>query len=129
VGVGEQHRKFLQRIGQSVPSPLPLQFLIDTGASCSWVDEMHMRSLGLQPRSWAEVHTVTGGGIATEFPAYEVGITLGGQASPNTRRFQLLIGGQPFINQPFDGLIGRDILNVCRIGWNGPAREIRIDYE
>ncbi|MFM8900532.1 MAG: retropepsin-like aspartic protease [Burkholderiales bacterium] len=103
--------------------------MIDTGASCSWIDEMHMRSLGLEPRSWEEVHTVQSKGIPIDFAAYEVSLVLGGLATVNSRRFELLIGGQSFINQPFDGLLGRDILNQCRLGWHGPGRNLRFEYD
>jgi hypothetical protein len=129
VGISELRRKVLQRMGLVPPSPIPLAFLVDTGASCSWIDEMHMRSLGLDPRSWEEVHTVQSKGVPQEFPAYEVSLVLGGFSTPNTRRFELLIGGQPFINQPFDGLLGRDVLNQCRLGWRGPARNLRFEYD
>lgn len=130
LGISELRRRVLkQRQQLAPPSPLPLSFLIDTGASCSWVDEMHMRSLGLAPRSWEEVHTVQSKGVAIDFPAYEVSVTVGGLATINSRRFELLIGGQPFINQPFDGLLGRDVLNFCRLGWHGPARKLRFEYD
>ncbi len=89
---------------------------------------MHMRSLGLEPRSWEEVHTIQGNGVPSKFPAYEVSVTLGGMAALNTRRFEILIGGQPFINQPFEGLLGRDVLRHCLIGWNGPAGTLRLEY-
>ena len=90
---------------------------------------MHMRSLGLDPGGWEEVHTVLGQGVATDFATYSVSPVLGGQATQNTRRFEIQIGGQAFINQPVDGLLGRDVLNFCRLGWNGPGRELRIEYE
>lgn len=129
VGISELRRKVLLRNRMVPPSPIPLTFLIDTGASCSWIDEMHMRSLELEPRSWEEVHTVQSKGVPVEFPAYEVSLVLGGLSTANTRRFELLIGGQSFINQPFDGLLGRDVLNQCRLGWHGPARKLRFEYD
>lgn len=89
-----------------------------------------MRSLGLEPRSWAEVYTIQGNGVAMGFPAYDASLLIrGAPANRMSRRFELLIGGQPFINQPVDGLLGRDVLNFCRIGWHGPARTLRFDYD
>lgn len=129
LGIIELRRAALRRAQLSPPSPIPIVFLIDTGASCSWVDEMHMRSLNLEPRSWGQVHDLSTKGVAQDFNAYEVSLVLGGAATPNTRRFELLIGGRSFDNQPFDGLLGRDILNQCQMGWRGPARILRLDYE
>jgi hypothetical protein len=129
LGISEPRRRALKRHQLVPPPPIPVTFLIDTGASCSWIDEMHMRSLGLEPRSWEEVHTVQSQGVPTDFAAYEVSLVLGGLATVNSRRFELLIGGQPFINQPFDGLLGRDVLNQCRLGWHGPARNLRFEYD
>jgi hypothetical protein len=129
VGISELRRRVLKQNKLTPPSPIPVLFLVDTGASCSWIDDMHMRSLGLDPRSWEEVHTVQSKGVPIDFPAYEVSLVVGGLATANTRRFELLIGGQSFINQPFDGLLGRDVLNHCRLGWRGPARSLRFEYD
>jgi hypothetical protein len=48
---------------------------------------------------------------------------------PYARRFELLIVGRSFDNQPFDGLLGRDVLNQCHLGWRGPAQTLRLEYE
>jgi hypothetical protein len=129
LGITDLRRAALRRSGISAPPPIPVIFLIDTGASCSWVAEMHMRSLGLEPRSWGQVHDLGSKGIAQDFNAYEVSLVVGGPATPNARRFELLIGGRSFDNQPFDGLLGRDVLNQCHLGWRGPARTLRLEYE
>ena len=128
LGISEIRRKVLMEHRMTPPPPLPLTFLVDTGASISWIDEMHMRSLRLEPRSWADVHTAQGKGVAKPFPTYEVSLVMGGVANSNTQRHELLIGGNSFINQSCDGLLGRDILNHYRLGWNGPTRQLHFEY-
>lgn len=129
VGISSYRWAALTRLGQVPPPPIPLHFLVDTGASCSWIDEMHMRTLGLEARSWGEVHDLSGKGIPRGFNAYDICLTIGGIATPSTRRFELPIGTGSFDNQGIDGLLGRDVLNVCHLGWRGTSRVLRIDYE
>lgn len=75
------------------------------------------------------MHDLNSKGVAQEFNAYDVSLVLGGPATDNSRRFSIPIGGQSFDNQPFDGLLGRDVLNLCNLGWRGPGQTLRIDYE
>lgn len=128
VGISDQRRQVLLDRGLPLPSPLPLVFLVDTGASFSWVDEMHMRSLGLDPRSWAPVHTAQTKGVAENKPTYEVSVIIGGLANHMTRRFGILIGGGSYDNTSYDGLLGRDILNQCTLVWNGLSRRLWLEY-
>lgn len=129
VGIGDIRRRLLKQSGIQPPPAIHLEFLVDTGASISWIDDAHMRALQLQPRSWEEVHTVSGRGVPTNFATYEVSLIIGGEATVLTRRFEILIGGEAFINQPVQGLLGRDVLNQFQLGWNGRTRELHIDYE
>lgn len=129
LGISELRRAAMRRAGVTPPSPIPVYFLIDTGASCSWVDEMHMRSLNLEPQSWHHAHNLSSKGVAQAFSAYEVSLVLGGVATENSRRFNLMIGGASFNNQPVEGVLGRDVLNQCILGWRGLAGTLRIDYE
>ena len=129
LGISELRRRHLKLEGVPVPSSIPVHLLIDTGASCSWIDTMHMRSLGLEPRSWEETHTATNKGVGKDFPYFEVSLLIGRPASPESRRFELLMGGDAYINHGFDGLLGRDVLRHCRLGWNGPAGTVRFQYD
>lgn len=130
LGVSELRRKALQQRGVTPPHPVQVSLLIDTGATCSWVDESYMaRNLGLEPRGWEQVHTVHSRGVPDKFFAYDASLTIGGYATEKSRHFQIQICTQPFINQPFDGLLGRDVLNKCRLGWNGPSCKLRFEYD
>jgi len=86
-----------------------------------------MNQLGLTPRSWFDVETVDG--VQENLPAYEVSLILGGIATPNTKRFETLIGGSEFVDTPHDGLLGRNILRFLHFAWNGPSESVRVHYE
>jgi hypothetical protein len=99
--------------------------LIDTGATCSWINTAYMDQLGLKPRSWFDVELVDG---TEQAPSFEVSLILGGVGTPQARRFELLIGGAEFKDKPHDGLLGRDVLRHLQLGWNGPSQEVRVTY-
>jgi len=95
----------------------------------SLVDEAWMRSLQLTPTGATSYHSTSTNGVAQPCHVYDVQLTLGGVATPNTLRIDpVAVMATAFINHPFDGLLGRDVLRHLHVGWNGPGQTIRIDY-
>lgn len=88
-----------------------------------------MRTLQLTPTSSTLFHSTSTKGVALECDEYDVQLILGGIANANTLRLEpLSVMATALINQPFQGLLGRDVLNRMQLGWNGPAQSVTIDY-
>ena len=86
-----------------------------------------MTQLGLQPRGWFDVEKINN--VERHTPAYEVCLILGGVGTANSKRFEMMIGGEEFDGTPHDGLLGRDVLKFMQVVWNGPTETLRVSYE
>ncbi len=129
IGPSDVRRRALLRQKRAVPPSIQATLLIDTGASASLVDAALMRALQLTPTGATSYHSSSTHGVAQTCEVYDVQLVLGGMATANTFRIDPLeIMAVPFINQPFEGLLGRDVLGKLQLGWNGPTQLLRIDY-
>lgn len=129
VGLVDARRRVLQREGRECPPPVQVKLLIDTGASTSLIDEGVMRTLQLTPTSATSYHSSSTGGVPQDCDMYDVQLFLGGMATSNNLQIDPIpVMANSFINQPFDGLLGRDVLNRIRLSWNGPARSLHLEY-
>lgn len=127
LGVGNALRQKLLLERRSVPDPVHVQLLIDTGASCSWIRPAYIAQLGLtEPISWIDV--VKTEGIVDRLPCYEVCLILGGANTPTVKRIDTAIGVDDFKDEPTDGLLGRDILQFLQFAWNGPSQKVTVQY-
>jgi len=102
----------LKNEGKPVPSQR-LIALIDTGASGSCIHYSLAKELGLIVRNVTEVYTPSG---VSQHEIYDIGLSL-----PNlyTNIMQVEALGVDLEKQPFDALIGRDILSQCTLIYNG----------
>jgi hypothetical protein len=102
----------LQSEGKSVPTKKVIA-LIDTGASCSCINDVIAKELGLVARDIVKINTPAG---TTEQPIYDLGIAL-----PNLMNTIIPIQapGCNLENQPYQALIGRDVLSMCTLVYNG----------
>jgi hypothetical protein len=88
-----------------------------------------MRSLGLEPTGVTLYTSATTGGVPKECHLYDIELVLGGIAKPNTWRLDpLQVMGDTFINEPFQGLLGRDVLNQCQLDYNGRTGTVTLYY-
>jgi predicted aspartyl protease len=105
-------------VGQDLRSknlPVPskrLKGLIDTGASCTAFNSPIASELGLLVRDKQKVLTPAG---QTEQYLYDIVIFLGGSKILMT--LQAL--GADLKNQPYEILLGRDVLKACTLIYNG----------
>lgn len=129
LGPSDARRRALKRQRRDVPPALQATFLIDTGASMSMVDEACMRTLQLEPTGAAQFHSSSTNGVAQRAAVYDVQLILGGVATTSTLRVDpLAMMATALINQPFEGILGRDVLARLQFAWNGPGQEVRLSY-
>lgn len=128
-GVCAPQRAAMLKAGRQPPPPTFATLLIDTGASHTFVDEGVMRILQLQATSTARYHSSSTQGLTDACSVYDVALLLGSVAEKNALRFDpMQVMANPFINQPHQGLLGRDILDRLQLHWNGPTRRLVITY-
>ncbi len=102
----------LRREGKTIPSKKVLA-LIDTGASGSCINDKIASELGLISRDVATVNTPSG---SCQQSVYDLGFSMIG-LSNSILPIRAL--GANLEAQPYHALIGRDILSVCTLIYNG----------
>lgn len=125
VHVSGQRFGALEAAKQSIPKPVLVDGLIDTGASCSCIDTTILRRLELSPTGSAQMHTPSTSGSPHTCSQYDVSLWL---LDPGPHNIKVTI---PIIDSDFAGLgigmlIGRDILDDCLLVYNGPQKTISL---
>ena len=112
----------LEVAGSPVPPLVRVRALLDTGASCSAVEQDVLDSLGLSPTGEAEILTPSTGRIPQKTFTYDVciGIFAG---RPGDLHFVSstvqVTAADLYAGQGIHMLIGRDILANCIFSYNG----------
>lgn len=99
--------------GLSIPN-FKLIGLIDTGASMTGIDKSIAQKLNLISRDCISILTPSG---ESDMFTYDAGIMLPVQLGH--KMFFIEVLGSDLEKQPFDVLIGRDILESCTLIFNG----------
>ncbi len=112
----------LQKSGDPIPSPVLGCALIDTGATVSCVAESVVAQLGVQPVGTANIGTAGGPQQKATYPARFI---FPGTNLPPIDFSQLVgsdLSGQqiPYHKQPLIALVGRDLMTLWTIYYNGP---------
>jgi len=116
----------LAQAGKPVPAPVPARLLIDTGASCTSIDQAILTQLNLTARDMIPIHTPTTGGTPHQAPQYDIGLAIplvqpGRAAAPAYIINALPVIGTNLAAQGIQGLLGRDVLQKGLLTVNGPA--------
>jgi hypothetical protein len=121
----------LEAAGSPVPPLARVRALLDTGASCSAVDQAVLDSLGLAPTGEAEILTPSTGRTPQKTFTYDVciGIFAG---RPGDLHFVSstvqVMASDLFAGQGIHMLIGRDILTQCIFTYNGGDEIFTLAY-
>lgn len=123
IGVSQARGAALTAAGQPIPNPIPIQALVDTGASGSCVDpSVLVGALGLTPTGVVSVNTPSTGTQPHTAQQFDVSIAVPG-ALPTHQALIFhtvpVIASQLVAAQGFQALIGRDILAHCLLNYNG----------
>ena len=102
----------LRQEGKTPPDK-KLIALIDTGASRSCIDDLIANELGLIARDVVRVQTPSG---SSQQYVYDLGFAMPGL---QTSIIPITAIGANLTNHPYDALIGRDILKLCTLIYNG----------
>jgi len=131
IGVSGARRGALTTAGQTIPNPVPIQALIDTGASATCMDLSVLQTLSLTPTGSAPINTPTTGGNPVIADQYDVSLLV---PPADTNQIPLFIANLPVIcaelllSQGFHALIGRDVLARCVFVYNGSIKLFTLAY-
>jgi hypothetical protein len=112
----------LKKSGKTVPAPILVKGLIDTGASCTCIDPSVLKQLGITPKAQVPVHTPsTQSGVPHMANQYDICLILPHQ------KLSWQFNAVPIIeseltHQGIQALFGRDILSHCLFTYDGAAQ-------
>ncbi len=130
IGVSNPKYQALLAAGATAPQPVPIQALVDTGASHTCVDPTILAVLGLTPTGTAPVHTPTTGQTPQQVNQYDVGLLIPGAdvGHPPLVRNPLPVLESALTVQGIQALIGRDVLSDCVMIYNGATGLFTLSY-
>jgi hypothetical protein len=129
VAVNEARRSNLERLGMTVPLPVHLRAMIDTGSTISGFALAIFPVLGLiAPNDYQEVITCSAVGKPHKAPAHYADVMLIG--APGEKIFSNLrvLGFEFGDSEGCTGLIGRDILDQCHLVYEGRAGRFTLAF-
>ena len=130
VGVGASERRRLRQANRPIPQPGTISALIDTGAEVTCVDPAAVQTLGLASIGPTLANLPAGGGLVGA-RRYLAAIRLPHPSGDPKDDF--VVTDHPLTELPigalgFEMLIGRDLLALCVLRFDGPGRAFTLDY-
>jgi predicted aspartyl protease len=122
IWASEPYRKLRAAAKKPIPQPIIIKALIDTGASCTCINETDLSKLGLPARGTTLIHTPSTGGTPATVLQYDVSLMLAHLPSLGFKYFSTVpVIATDFSSRPFKALIGRDVLKECLLVYDGGA--------
>lgn len=130
VGVSHSRRDALMAAERSVPAPISIRALIDTGASHTCVDSSVIRALQVSPTQTVQIHTPSTGAEPHTSREYDISLVVPGAVRDQA---PLTIAVTPVVATELVGtgvqaLIGRDILGACMLLYNGSYGQFSLAF-
>lgn len=122
------HAMALRGSGAKPVSPAVVHAIIDTGAGISVIDQHLAAGLGLKAHDLVAVHTPTTEGDCEWREVVDATIVIGEQTGkPLTLTLRFVSGS--LARQQFFALIGRDILDLCQLHYDGPNQAFSLSWD
>jgi predicted aspartyl protease len=113
--------QLLTKDNKPVPTPIPLNFMIDTGATMTVVKTGTAAKLGLQPVGLQKTHTASQKDV--ECPIYQIRLIFS-----NGHTVEATVMELPLEGQHIQGLLGRDILAKSILLYSGPTNHFSLSF-
>ena len=129
VGISEPRRRAMEADDLVAPANQTALLLIDTGASHTCVDPSIIRALEIQPLGIAYMHSASTGEKPEQRYQFDLSLWVpvdGPSLHPLARAMSVMECVFQF--HGFHGLLGRDILDKCRMEYIGPSRQVVLSF-
>jgi hypothetical protein len=124
IAVSKARVQVLKAAGESIPPPVQIDALLDTGASCTCVDPTVLAKLKLTPTGSVSVNTPTTGATPQLADQYDAALIIPDGGTPFVLETIPVVATELFAAQGFHALIGRDILDRCVFVYTGGANPL-----
>ena len=129
VGVPAALARALRQAGRTVPVPLRLSAMLDTGASRTCINHRVRRRLALRPFSWLNLSTPSSGSSARATRMlYKVNLAVLHPAGQHLTRNAFTVAAVPLKHLGVEVLLGRDLLALCRFLYDGKGGKFKLRY-
>ncbi len=128
VNVSGRRMQQLWKKGETPPTSVFATFLVDTGSDSSMVDEQIMRTLGLTAINQRKVLTSESKGVAQRCNVYDIGLEIRNGGDAPWRIPNVEANGRPLMSETVNGVLGRDVLSLVVLRYDGPLKRFTIDY-
>jgi hypothetical protein len=129
VGVSENRRRALQRVGFAVPPSVAVLAVIDTGSFATGLRPSIFDALGIQPFRTLPILTPS---TKPDQPhicgQYDVSLTLVSGVNQLEIPSVHAIGTDDFREEGIQGIIGRDVLKRCVLNYYGPHATFELAF-
>jgi len=127
VGVSFAKHAILKKQGITAPSPVIMNFLVDSGASHTVVDAVSIAPLAMAPTGVTYIHTPSTGETPVAVQQYDVSLYL--HHPDNSKMIpNLAVTASDFSKQNIQGLLGRDVLEHCLLVYDGRAGSFALAF-
>lgn len=129
VGLSVSRRAALYKQGVPFPPAVQTTLIIDTGADSTMLDEGLIRTLQLTPTGQARVLTSQSRGVPEPCDVYDVELEIINRTGNPPWRIQpLQVLARPLHNQSTGGMLGRDVLSMGVLVFDGPRSIFSLTY-
>lgn len=128
VGVSIARRNAALRAGKTVPAPLKIRGLIDTGASCVVLDPSVIAELQVTPTGFSSIYTPSTGGTPVPMRTFDVAVYLHHPTTNYTMASAVPAVESPIAAYGPQAIIGRSVLNKCLLIYDGAANTFTISF-
>jgi hypothetical protein len=121
VGLSLPRQEAMYRQSRAVPPPVRATFIVDS----------LMLALQLTPTGQARVLSSTAGGVPVPCDTYDVSLSIPhphNSGLPPWRIPALEVLGRPLPNQSTQGMLGRDVLSLIILEYDGPRGKFTLRY-
>lgn len=129
IGLTALRREQLWKRSMTAPPAVAATLIIDTGADTTMINDQIARTLGLTPTGQTRVLTSGSKGVPETCDVYDIELTIiNRKGGPAWVLQPLEVLARPLPNQATDGMLGRDVLALCLLTYDGPRKLFTIDY-
>jgi hypothetical protein len=128
IGLTRANAQALRSAGRSVPQPILLRALVDSGSDFTSVVDTAVAPLGLLPLGPFTVNTANGMAIVNRYAVDFTLLAPGGISAQNLVQPLMPVLGMANAPIGFDVVVGMDLLRTCLLIQDGPSDQFTLAF-